>query len=294
MAYYKILIRQIPRILFAHGYKTDHYDIQFSPVEQMMEISYLEQGDAIKTYENGEQDFIQAPSLAVNFRDRAFSMRSEAPLHSHFTVGLLMDFEKHPITKEQIVACSREAYVQNPPHFLMAILPDFHEINQQNSYIEKRIKQIIAAHASPGNTRDICCTGLMFNLLTEITEQCVHEAIADSFSELSPGSILYVQNAIQYISEHLDQQIKIAEIAAYLKISSGYLSNLFKSLTGQTIIEYANRVKLQRVKEMIDNKHATLKEAGESVGIYDENYLSRIFKKHTGLTIREYKKLKTV
>ena len=294
MAYYEIMIRQIPRILFAHRYKTNRYDMHFPPVEQMMEISFLEQGDVVKTYEDGEQVFIPAPSLVVSFRDRAFSMRSEEPLHSHFTIGFFMDFEKRPIAKEQIVLCCREAYKQSQSHSLMAIISDFCEMNQQNSNIEKQIKQIIHADASSGNIRDIYCTGLMFNLLTEITEQCVHDAMAESCSELSSGSILYVQHAMEYISEHLEQKIMIKDIAAYLKISCGYLSNLFKWVTGQTVIEYVNRVKLQRVKEIIDNKQATLKEAGESVGIYDENYLSRIFKKYMGLTVREYKMLKTV
>lgn len=293
MAYYRILIRQIPRISFAHGYKTDHYDIQFPVAEQMMEISCLEQGNVIRTYADGEQVFIPTPSLAVSFRDRAFSMRSEAPLHSHFTVGFMMDFEKYPITKEQIVVCSREAYKQSSSYSLMAILPDFRKINQQNSNIEKRIIQIIHAYASPGNTRDICCAGLLFDLLTEITEECVRDAMADSISELSPGSLEYIQRAMQYISGHLEKKIMIEDIAAYLKISSGYLSHIFKSVTGQTVIEYITRVKLKRIKELIVNKQATLREAGECVGIYDENYLSRIFKKYMGLTVREYKTLKT-
>lgn len=293
MAYHKILIRQIPRVMFAHGFKTDRYDIRFAPVERMMELSFLEQGDVVKTDGEGRQTLIPAPSLAVSFRDRAFSMKSEAPIHSHFTVGFLMDFERRPITKEQIVLCDREPCKQGPSHFLTAILPDHCELDQQNSNIEKRIKQIIHAHASPGNTGDIRCAGLLFDLLAEITGQCARDAMADSRSELSPGGILYVQRAIQYISEHLEKKITVEEIAAYLKISGGYLSNLFGSMTGQTVIGYVNRVKLERVKEMIANKPVTLKEAGESVGIYDENYLSRIFKKYTGLTVREYRALKT-
>lgn len=294
MAYSKILIHGIPGILCAHGYKTEHYDLHFAPDEQVMELTCIEQGDVIKTYEDGEQVLIPAPSIAVSFRDRAFSMKSEAPLHSHFTVGFRMDFEKHPITKGEVVFCSREAYKQSPSPVLMAILPDFWERNQHNSNVEKRIKQIIHAHASPGNTRDLCCAGLLFDLLSEITGQCVRDAMAESCSELSPGSLLYVQRATQYISEHLDQKITVDAIATQMKISSGYLSNLFKSVTGQTVIEYVNRVKLERVKEMLASKQATLRQAGESVGIYDENYLSRIFKKHMGLTAREYKSLKTL
>lgn len=278
--------------MFAHGYKTSRYELRFPPDAQKLEITFIEQGGAVKTYEDGEQYFIGAPSVAVSFFDRAFSMKSDAPLHSHLTVGFNLDYEKHPITREQIIACSHEAYKQNASNYLMAVLPEHFEINQQNSDIKKHIIQIINAHISPGNARDIRCVGLLLNLLADITEQSVRDAMAEGCPDLSPGNILYVRRAMQYISENLGRKIAIKEISGELNISEGYLSGLFKCVTGQTVGGYITRVKMERVMEMVSVKHATLREAGESVGIYDENYLSRIFKKHTGLTVREYKKMR--
>ena len=86
----------------------------------------------------------------------------------------------------------------------------------------------------------------------------------------------------------MDKKLTVGEIAGYLHISDGYFSRLFKSVTGQTVIEYVNRVKLERVRDLIASRQATLREAGESVGIYDENYLSRLFRQYMGLTVREY------
>ena len=64
-------------------------------------------------------------------------------------------------------------------------------------------------------------------------------------------------------------------------------------MTGQTLITYINRVKIERVKELLlINNAITLKEAGENVGIEDENYLSRIFKQYTGLSVREFRMLR--
>ena len=294
MTYNKIIVRQIPHIAFAHEYKTDRYDLRFPTSDRKMEITFIEQGEVVKTYDNGERYLIGAPSVAVSFFDRVFSMKSEAPLHSHFTVGFDMDFEKHPITKEQVIACSHAAYKQSASHHLMAILPEYFPVNQQNADMKKRIIQIINAHISPGNSRDIRCVGLLFDLLTDITEQSVRDVMAESCADLSPGNISYVRRAMQVISENLHRKITIKEIAGELNISDSYLSNLFKCVTGQTVGGYIIRIKMDRVMEMVAIKHATLREAGESVGIYDENYLSRIFKKHTGLTVREYRKLKTI
>ena len=61
-------------------------------------------------------------------------------------------------------------------------------------------------------------------------------------------------------------------------------------MTGTTIISYINRLKLEKIKNLVINKGISLRQAGESVGIYDENYLSRLFKQYYGKSISELKK----
>lgn len=292
MKYSKILIKQLPRVMFAHGYKTQRYDFFFAPAAGMLEITYFEQGSAVRTYADGEKCFIEPPCVAVSFYDRAFSMKSDAPLHSHYTVGINFEYEKHPLTKEEVVSCSRGAVERTEKANLMAILPDCFVINQNNAEIKNLIMRIISAHSSHDSTKNLRCAGMLLDLLAEITEQSEREAISESCEGLSPGKIMYVRRAMQYITDNLSRKITIREIAGALNISESYLCNLFRSVTGQTIGGYITKVKLDKVAEMVATSRATLREAGESVGIYDENYLSRLFKKHKGITVREFREIK--
>ena len=292
MQYYKIIIKQIPQIAFAHCYKTNRYFLNFAPSPGLIEITYIDQGDVIKTCPDGSQLLIPEKSVSVELHNCAFEMKSKAEQHCHYTVGFTAKYDIQLVTKEQILNLSREITNQSESDYLIAIVPDYFEINQYNSHIESRIKRIINSHSYPDAAENINCIGMLLELLAELTKKCIHNIMLEGDEMLSPASAIYVQRAMQYISEHLECKITVDEIASYLEISSGYLSYLFKNVADQTIIEYINTVKLNRVKEILTACRATLKEAGEAVGIFDENYLSRMFKKYTGMTVRDYKMLK--
>ena len=102
----------------------------------------------------------------------------------------------------------------------------------------------------------------------------------------------YFNIATNYIMENIEDKLSIEEIAAHTGISSGYLSRMFKEISGRSIVEYINYTKIEKVKELIATKNKSLREAGEDVGINDQNYLSRMFKKYTKLTVREFKTMK--
>lgn len=174
---------------------------------------------------------------------------------------------------------------------LTALLPECFEIDSHNGHIEKLIKQIVGTYSGQTSASTLICAGMILRLMGEITEEGIRKAMTESNNHLSYGSVVYSRKAMEYIARCLDQKLYVDDIAASLGISSGYLSNLFKEVTGQTLVQYINRVKLSRIKEILNtNPGATLRQAGECVGIYDENYLSRIFKKYNGISAQEYRK----
>lgn len=74
-------------------------------------------------------------------------------------------------------------------------------------------------------------------------------------------------------------------------INKNYLTNIFSSCEKIGIAEYINRVKLNRMKELIVKYNYSIKKASEAVGFQDVNYVSRIFKKYFGITISEYRRM---
>ena len=134
---------------------------------------------------------------------------------------------------------------------------------------------------------------MLLELLAAWTEASIRDILSQEDENFSPANMVYASRAMQIIADNLQQKIRVEEIAANLGISAGHLSRIFRQATGQTVVEYINRVKCERVKALLENRNVSLQEACDGVGISDVNYLSRLFKKVTGTTIREYRMLKT-
>lgn len=291
MKYRKIEFAQFPYIYFAHEYKTNRYSLHFMPEKQCIEITYIEQGDITQTFADGRAFTLCAPGVLVNIRDREYTLESAAPVHRHSTICFIMDYQVTAVPAREAAAFCVDSSSVKAGAPLTALLPECFEIDSHNGHIEKLIKQIVGTYSGQTSASTLICAGMILRLMGEITEEGIRKAMTESNNHLSYGSVVYSRKAMEYIARCLDQKLYVDDIAASLGISSGYLSNLFKEVTGQTLVQYINRVKLSRIKEILNtNPGATLRQAGECVGIYDENYLSRIFKKYNGISAQEYRK----
>ncbi|MDE6776014.1 MAG: AraC family transcriptional regulator [Ruminococcus sp.] len=96
--------------------------------------------------------------------------------------------------------------------------------------------------------------------------------------------------AMEYISEHLHDRIRIGEAAEYLKITTAYLSRLFKIETGVTFTEYVNRRKIEEATGLLRYSEYSDLEISSIMGFSSQSYFIKIFKRFTGMTPSEYKK----
>lgn len=100
-----------------------------------------------------------------------------------------------------------------------------------------------------------------------------------------------IEQAKAYIEEHLSEKLALADVAGYLNISSGHLSNTFKKFTGVTISDYIATVKINRAKELIHTHKYLMYEISDMLGFENPYYFSKVFKKVTGMAPREYENL---
>ena len=103
-----------------------------------------------------------------------------------------------------------------------------------------------------------------------------------------------VEQARAYINSHYSEKLALADVAEYLNISSGHLSNTFKKFTGVTISDYIAAVKIEHAKELIDTHKYLMYEISDMLGFENPYYFSKVFKKVTGIAPREYENMKKV
>lgn len=105
-------------------------------------------------------------------------------------------------------------------------------------------------------------------------------------------SEMELEPALQYMEEHLTESVTVARMADLCCMSVATFCRKFKDAEKQTMVEYINERRIEKVKYYLDQTDCSLTEIAEMTGFSNDNYLSRVFKKITGQTVRDYKEYK--
>ncbi len=118
--------------------------------------------------------------------------------------------------------------------------------------------------------------GIVDSMLEEKTEQ----------TDISAQDA--VEKAIAYVNEHYCEKITLTGIAQMVGVSSSYFSTMFSRLTGENLIAYITRLRIEKAAELIRSGSFNLTETAFMVGYEDYAYFSRIFRKAMGVSPRDY------
>ncbi len=95
---------------------------------------------------------------------------------------------------------------------------------------------------------------------------------------------------LSYIDEHLSD-INLTVLSDATGMNPNYLSQYFKKHFGITFLEYVNKQKVERAKELLTTTSLTCKAIGETLGYSNQNVFIRSFKKLEAITPNEYRRL---
>jgi AraC-like DNA-binding protein len=101
----------------------------------------------------------------------------------------------------------------------------------------------------------------------------------------SPGRRLAMETAALLAG---DPGISGKEMATRLDISLGRLTRVFKTTMGMSLVEYRNRLRLDRLDVLVEQGGTNLLEAALSAGFGSYAQFHRVFRALRGMTPREY------
>lgn len=91
-----------------------------------------------------------------------------------------------------------------------------------------------------------------------------------------------IQKAKLYIRNNLSAELTVSSMSEMLGINSSYFSHVFKKETGSGFVDYVNRARIMKAKELLMKTDYPVYEVARMVGIENPNYFSSLFKKITG------------
>jgi transcriptional regulator GlxA family with amidase domain len=109
------------------------------------------------------------------------------------------------------------------------------------------------------------------------------------FSGQKEHEDLLIKKAQEYIEKNVDSRVSVDGLASMLALSRRNLERRFKKATGNTVMEYVQRVKMEAVKKSLESSRLGVNEAMDKVGYSDPKSFRTIFKKVTGLSPIQYR-----
>lgn len=98
-----------------------------------------------------------------------------------------------------------------------------------------------------------------------------------------------VQHAQAYIEKHLEEKVSIENLSSMFNVGRRNFDRRFIKATGNTPIEYSQRVKIEAAKKAFETNRKTVNEVMYEVGYSDVKAFREVFRKITGLSPLEYK-----
>lgn len=122
----------------------------------------------------------------------------------------------------------------------------------------------------------------LYSILSDICQMHKNRGInSTEFKTISKG--------IRYIEDHLSSDMSVLELAKMCCVSETFFRRLFKKYSGVSPVEYKNRIRISKAKQLLISSELTVGEIADVLGFYDMAYFCRTFNEKTGVSPKEYR-----
>lgn len=110
----------------------------------------------------------------------------------------------------------------------------------------------------------------------------------DIKSELTDTSISIIE-AKRYIEKNYFLNISLKDVAEAVHLNSSYFSHCFKLEAGINFVDYLNRLRIEKSKQIMKETRTKTYEVAELVGYRSTQHFGKMFRSITGITPSEYR-----
>lgn len=199
------------------------------------------------------------------------------------------------IRPDDFVRCLREMFRDNAPLFRQKPELVLQFSTQLMEFFQLTMDELNAP-VQDRNAFENKFEVLFFNSgsISRLTDQLgrlFSQEVIENLAEKQKNTLIYVQQAKNYIESNYAQAITLEKIAQQLHINPVYLSVIFKSEVGMNYSKYLTHVRMQKAKELLKRPELNISQVASAVGYDSTYYFTTLFKKETAIKPSEYRRL---
>ncbi len=187
------------------------------------------------------------------------------------------------IASRFIQSVAREALAMNPDQ--LELLPEFRIRDRQIEAIAMMLLSELQQENLGGRLYiESLANVLAVHLLRQYTTAKPRLAIYEG--GLPERQLLQV---LEYINEHLDQDIKLTDLAQLLDMSQFHFSHAFKKAIGTAPYQYLIQQRVERAKQLLKQTDRSIMDIAFLCGFNSHSHLSKQFRQFTAMTPKAYR-----
>ena len=126
----------------------------------------------------------------------------------------------------------------------------------------------------------------LLSLIDETREEREPEPLQTMAREREQRTL--AEAAYRVMERRVCERLTLAKLCAELHVAPSTLKQAFKAETGEPVMKYFLKMKMERAKSMIREENVTIAEIADRLGFASAHYFSRAFKREIGLGPLEY------
>ncbi|MEF2244204.1 helix-turn-helix domain-containing protein [Paenibacillus sp. IITD108] len=143
------------------------------------------------------------------------------------------------------------------------------------AYYSQRFSLLTQQWLRKHNFYQVACHYNLLELLTLLNIELTHQE--------NPAANNLVMQIQEYIADHYREKIELKKLAKLVDRTPSYISTVFHTVTGQTITEYIQQIRLSAARDLLTKSHMTIGEISNYLGFCEQSYFNKVFKKAIGV-----------
>ena len=280
------------------GFPFEYYYIESSHPRYLMNYHWHAEYELIRVLEG---------TLTVTLNEKSFDMKAGELVFVHGGIlhaGVPKDcvyecivFDLNVFLKQTQASAAYIQRVIDRSAFVYHHFVPCNEITGTKDEVEQKsinraveiIRNVFESMAGKKTGYELAVIGGLYQFFAVVFSEHLYLDALPHTSRKDVKRTMQLRRVIDYIDQHIGNQITLSQLAGAASMSPRYFCRFFYQMTHHTPIEYLNLQRIEYACYALSTTDEPVTEVAMNCGFNDLSYFIRIFKRYKGITPGQYR-----